>query len=69
MLVKFIQRGFRVEFVPIQTIYRGERSKIRPLSDTWRWLQWYAALIRETSRSRSRNSLPCLPENSVCGGK
>jgi glycosyltransferase involved in cell wall biosynthesis len=66
MLVKFIRRGFRVEFVPIQTIYRGERSKIRPMSDTWRWLRWYAGFLRETSRDRSRTRSLCLPENSVC---
>jgi len=69
MLVTFVRRGFRVEFVPIQTIYRGERSKIRPLSDTWRWLRWYAASFRETTRGRFRTHSPCLRGNSVCAGK
>ncbi len=46
MLVKFIRRGFRVEFVPTQTIYASERSKIRLLLDTWRWLRWYAMAVQ-----------------------
>jgi glycosyltransferase involved in cell wall biosynthesis len=69
MLVKFVRRGFRVEFIPIQTIYRGERSKIRPLADAWRWLRWYAALVSETNRSRFRKRLPCLRESNVCAEK
>jgi glycosyltransferase involved in cell wall biosynthesis len=69
MLVKFVRRGFRVEFVPIQTIYHGERSKICPLSDTWRWLRWYASAIRETTPGKSRKRLPFLRENSVCAGR
>jgi glycosyltransferase involved in cell wall biosynthesis len=47
MLVKFVRRGFWVEFVPVKTIYRGERSKIRPLADTLRWLRWYVATLGE----------------------
>ncbi len=47
ILVKFVRRGFRVEFVPVQTIYQGERSKIRPLPDTWRWLRWYVGWLGE----------------------
>lgn len=45
MLVKFVRRGFVVEFVPVKTIYGGERSKIRPLPDTWRWMRWYVGLV------------------------
>ncbi|HUD45638.1 MAG TPA: glycosyltransferase family 2 protein [Candidatus Baltobacteraceae bacterium] len=69
MLLSFVQRGFRVEFVPVQTIYRGERSKIRPLSDTWRWLLWYTEIFRETTRGKFRKHLPSLPGNSACGEK
>jgi glycosyltransferase involved in cell wall biosynthesis len=43
-LVDMARRGCRIEFVPIQTIYGGERSNIRPLSDTWRWLRWAASV-------------------------
>ncbi|MBV9297914.1 MAG: glycosyltransferase family 2 protein [Verrucomicrobia bacterium] len=31
--------GFRLCFVPIRTIYTDQRSKIRPLRDTWRYLR------------------------------
>lgn len=40
MLLAFVAAGAMVEFVPIQVIYRGERSKIRPWRDTWRWFAW-----------------------------
>ncbi|HKS36646.1 MAG TPA: glycosyltransferase family 2 protein [Verrucomicrobiae bacterium] len=41
LLSKFIAAGHRVEFVPIQVIYRNERSKIRPMRDTRRWFRWW----------------------------
>jgi len=41
LLCKFIAEGMRVEFVPVQVIYRGERSKIRPVRDTHRWFRWW----------------------------
>jgi glycosyltransferase involved in cell wall biosynthesis len=69
MLVNFALSGFRVEFIAIQTIYRGERSKICPLMDTWRWLRWYAPLFRKTTRDRLRTRSLFLPENSVFAGK
>jgi hypothetical protein len=40
LLVEFVRAGFRVEFVPVQVIYRDGGSKIHPLADTWRWLRW-----------------------------
>lgn len=40
MLVAFLTAGRKIEFVPIQTIYKNAASKIRPLPDTWRWLRW-----------------------------
>jgi len=40
MLLAFIAKGARVEFVPIQVIYKSEQSKIHPWRDTWRWFQW-----------------------------
>jgi len=40
MLLQFLAAGFRVEFVPIQVIYKNEQSKIHPLRDTWRWFRW-----------------------------
>ena len=44
MLTAFIFAGKKVEFVPVQTIYKNSASKIRPLPDTWRWLRWQSAL-------------------------
>ena len=39
-LLAFAAAGRRIEFVPVQVIYRDERSKIQPLRDAWRWLRW-----------------------------
>lgn len=43
MLVAFLAAGRKVEFVPVQTIYKTRTSKIRPLADSWRWLCWRLA--------------------------
>ncbi len=40
MLTAFIRAGHIVEFVPVQTIYRATKSRIHPVTDTWRWLRW-----------------------------
>jgi len=41
LLCKFIAAGQKVEFVPVQVIYRNEQSKIRPVRDTRRWFRWW----------------------------
>lgn len=46
VLLAFIQAGHHVEFVPIHVIYGHERSKIRLLRDTWRWLAWVISIKR-----------------------
>ena len=43
LLVAFLAAGCRVEFVPIQVIYKSEPSKIHPLQDGWRWVCWWFA--------------------------
>jgi glycosyltransferase involved in cell wall biosynthesis len=43
LLVQFLRAGLKVEFVPVQVIYRSGKSEIRPLVDTWRWLRWWFA--------------------------
>ncbi len=43
MLVALARAGRTVGFVPIQTIYRNGTSKIRPITDTIRWLRWRMA--------------------------
>jgi hypothetical protein len=40
LLLAFAAGSYKIEFVPIQVIYRDEASKIRPLADTWRWFRW-----------------------------
>jgi glycosyltransferase involved in cell wall biosynthesis len=41
VLLAFLKAGFRVEFVPIRTVYKSEQSKINPFSDTIRWFKWW----------------------------
>jgi glycosyltransferase involved in cell wall biosynthesis len=50
MLTAFLAAGDRVEFVPVQTIYLGGQSRIRPIPDAWRWWLWY----RRQHATRSR---------------
>ncbi len=51
-LIEVIRSGERFEFIPIQTIYRSEQSKIRPLNDTARWIHWLArCVISRTDKS------------------
>jgi hypothetical protein len=50
MLVAFLNARRKVEFVPVQTIYHGRTSKIKPFTDTVRWLRWRLAqrtLVRD----------------------
>ncbi|MDB6067129.1 MAG: hypothetical protein JWR26_3337 [Pedosphaera sp.] len=48
VLLAFISRGYVVRFVPIQTIYGAEQSKIHPVQDTLRWLRWWRRTRRGT---------------------
>jgi hypothetical protein len=48
VLLLFARAGLRIEFVPIEVIYRQERTKIHPWRDTLRWLSW-----RREARLRS----------------
>jgi len=41
MLLAFLEAGWRVEFVPIQVIYKRGNSKIHPILDTLRWFRWW----------------------------
>jgi glycosyltransferase involved in cell wall biosynthesis len=44
ILLEFVRAGRRVEFIPIRTVGRSHRSKIRPVADTWRWLRWWRSV-------------------------
>jgi len=50
MLTAFLAAGHKIEFVPVQTIYKNAASKIRPLPDTWRWLRWQFAQCKPHPR-------------------
>jgi glycosyltransferase involved in cell wall biosynthesis len=52
-LLAFIAAGERVEFVPVQVIYRAERSKIHPWRDTLRWFQWRRQWRESSARRQS----------------
>jgi glycosyltransferase involved in cell wall biosynthesis len=53
MLLAFIASGHPLEFVPIEVIYKNERSKIHPLRDTVRWFKWYLK-IRKSFGAQTR---------------
>jgi glycosyltransferase involved in cell wall biosynthesis len=38
-IILAVRRGFKLGFVPVRTIYKDQNSKIRPLSDTIRYLR------------------------------
>lgn len=40
MLLACLAAGRRIGFIPVQSRYKAEQSKIRPLPDTLRWLRW-----------------------------
>ena len=46
MLMKSAKRGFRIDSVPVMTIYRGEESKIHPWKDTIRFITYFIKEIR-----------------------
>jgi glycosyltransferase involved in cell wall biosynthesis len=41
MLLAFVRHRATIRFVPIQTIYKSEQSKIHPIRDTVRWFRWW----------------------------
>ena len=47
LIVRFAHAGFPIDFVPIQTRYASEISKIRPLRDTFRWFRWWFSIRNE----------------------
>jgi glycosyltransferase involved in cell wall biosynthesis len=49
VLIKASRKGFKIDCVPIQTIYRDEMSKIHPFVDTFRFFRY---LLKELMGSR-----------------
>lgn len=50
MLIKAARLGFKIDSVPISTVYSGEKSRINPFVDTLRFLKY---IIRELFTHRS----------------
>ncbi|HEY5912935.1 MAG TPA: glycosyltransferase family 2 protein [Verrucomicrobiae bacterium] len=46
VLLAFARGGHRIEFVPIQSLYKSEQSKIHPVRDALRWLRWWRKATR-----------------------
>lgn len=46
ILVKAARAGFKIVSVPIKTVYRGEKSKINPLIDTFRFIKFLIKGLR-----------------------
>jgi glycosyltransferase involved in cell wall biosynthesis len=52
-LLAFLAAGERVEFVPVQVIYRLEQSKIHPWRDTLRWFRWRRRWLKSSAPPQS----------------
>lgn len=48
ILIKAARLGFKIEFVPVKTIYSGQKSQINPFVDTLRFLRF---IVLEFARS------------------
>ena len=63
VLVAFLAARAKVEFVPVQVIYKSQASKIHPLRDAWRWLRWWQAQrpkrVPARASSSSASSMAC----------
>ena len=57
LLTALAADGARIEFIPVQTIYKTNASKIHPMVDTWRWLRWWR------TRRCEKNLTDGLPQN------
>ncbi|MDP3730870.1 MAG: glycosyltransferase family 2 protein [Candidatus Omnitrophota bacterium] len=47
ILIKAAKKGFKIESVPVKTVYRDETSKIKPIFDT---IRFFSFLIRMAGR-------------------
>ncbi|HEX7863124.1 MAG TPA: glycosyltransferase family 2 protein [Verrucomicrobiae bacterium] len=58
MIVRFLHGGYNIDFVPVETRYAAETSKIRPLRDTFRWFRWWFAIRHELASNTSASAEP-----------
>ena len=47
ILIKAAKQGFRIESVPVKTVYQGETSKIKPIFDTVRFIHFLIKMARK----------------------
>jgi len=45
ILIKLAKAGFRIDSIPVKSIYAGETSKIRPVRDTFRFVRFILNMI------------------------
>lgn len=57
VLLNFARRGYPIDFVPIEVIYKSERSKIHPVRDTLRWFRWWRRNARLPRVPREHSTL------------
>lgn len=50
ILIRAARAGFKIESVPIKTVYSGEKSSIHPLIDTCRFLKFLIRELWDTER-------------------
>jgi glycosyltransferase involved in cell wall biosynthesis len=69
MLVAFLALGAPVAFEPVSVRYGSERTKIRPLRDTLRWLRWrHGAKRRFTAQASTGAAVPQSPCPPLAAG-
>lgn len=56
MLMKSAKRGFRIDSVPVTTIYRDEESKINPWKDTIRFITYFMKEIRSPAQGNGKGN-------------
>lgn len=47
MILKAAKKGFRIESIPVKTVYKGQKSKINPVFDTIRFIAFLIRLFFE----------------------
>jgi len=55
LIMKASRMGCRIISIPISTIYRRERSKIKPIIDTWRFLRLVINPVRNSDENLFQN--------------
>ena len=56
LIVRYVHAGYAIDFIPVQTRYGAEQSKIRPLRDTIRWFRWWHIIRTELARATAEPS-------------